>query len=362
MNTLLEYTIFGNPLQEWLIAAAYIVGSVIVAKALYWVFGRFFKRMAERTTSKLDDILIDALEEPVLLAVVIIGMWWGYDHLEFGDSLQIWMQRVFLILIAINITWLITRFIDAVISEFLVPYAEKSEGSMDQVMPIIRKSIKALVWTLGIVLALNNAGYDVGALLAGVGIGGIALAMAAKDFVANIFGGITVFIDKPFKVGDRIEIAGYDGFVREVGIRSTRLQTLAGRVVTIPNMKFTDTTVENITMEPSRRVKTTVGLVYGSTTEQLKEAEAIMADIVENHPFTEESCLIWFEDFAAYSLNISLIYYIQKEGAILNVQNEINLELFDRFTKAGLSFAFPTQTVYHEALQPSLPDATQGRE
>jgi MscS family membrane protein len=182
------------------------------------------------------------------------------------------------------------------------------------------------------------------------------MAMAAKDFVANIFGGITIFVDKPFKLGDRVIVSGYDGFVREVGIRSTRIQTLAGRIVTIPNSKFTDSFVENITMEPSRRVKVTLGLVYSSTPEQLKMAQTILGEVAENHTFTEESVLSWFEEFAAYSLNISMIYYIMKDGSVLQVQNEMNLAIFERFTQAGLQFAFPTQTVYHQQIQRALPE------
>lgn len=358
MNGFLDNTLFGNPLGEWLIALAWFVGSIVLARTLYWISQRFLKPLAAKTSSQLDDLLVDTLEEPLAFAIVVVGMWWGYDHLDFGVSVQGWMQKVFTILVTLNVTWLIVRFIDALIREVLIPYAERSSGTMDQVMPIIRTSIKVIIWSLGIVSALNNAGYDVGAMLAGVGIGGLALALAAKDFAANIFGGITVFIDKPFKVGDRVIIAGFDGFVKEVGLRSTRLQTLAGRVVTIPNMKFTDSTVENITMEPSRRVKITVGLTYGTKAERIREAEGILAEICENHPFTEESYLIWFEEFAAYSLNVSMIYYIQKEGAVLAVQNDINLAILERFNEAGLDFAFPTQTVYHQQMAPHLPEGS----
>lgn len=358
VNEILDNTLFGNPLNEWLIALAWFGGSIVVSRVMHWISERMLKPLAARTASKLDDLLIDTLQEPVSFAIVIIGMWHGYDHLDFGVSVQAWMQKVFSILVTLNVTWLIVRFIDALIREVLIPYSERSKGTMDQVMPIIRTSIKVILWSLGLVSALNNAGYDVGAMLAGVGIGGLALALAAKDFAANIFGGITVFVDKPFKVGDRVIIAGFDGFVKEVGLRSTRLQTLAGRIVTIPNMKFTDSTVENITMEPSRRVKITVALTYGTTADRIREAEAILAEICEEHPFTEESYLIWFEEFAAYSLNVSMIYYIQKEGSVLGVQNEINLAILERFNAAGLDFAFPTQTVYHQQMAPHLPEGS----
>ena len=141
------------------------------------------------------------------------------------------------------------RLLDSVVSNVILHLDERTDGSMAvaQFGPILQKTLRALVWILGIISGLTNAGYDVGALLAGVGIGGLAMAMAAKDFVANIFGGVTVFIDKPFTVGDRIKVNGIDGTVQEIGIRSTRLSTLENRMVTIPNHQFTDQMVENVT-------------------------------------------------------------------------------------------------------------------
>lgn len=349
MNKLIEYSLFGNPLKEWAIALAIVVGSVVLAKLLYLLFGRLFRGIASRTSNRLDDILIDMLEEPVVFAVIIIGMWWGYDHLSFGESFQLWAQRIFQVLIAINITWFIARVVDAVISEYLIPYAERSKGSMDQIMPVVRKSLKAIVWSLGVVLALNNAGYDVGALLAGVGIGGLAMAMAAKDFVANIFGGITVLIDKPFTVGDRILISGMDGTVKEVGIRTTRLQTAAGRMVTIPNHKFTDSAVENISVEPARKVVQTFGLTYDTSPVKMEEASAILHAIADDHRDTDDGTQVWFSGFGDSSLDLTLVYYITKGAPIGGIQGDINMEVLKQFNAAGLEFAFPTQTVHERA-------------
>lgn len=359
MNKLIEYSLFGNPLKEWVIALAILFGSVVVAKLLYFLFGRIFKGIASRTSNRLDDILIDMLEEPVVFAVIIIGLWWGYDHLSFGAGFQLWAQRIFQVLIAINITWFIARVVDAVISEYLIPYAERSKGSMDQVMPVVRKSLKAIVWSLGVVLALNNAGYDVGALLAGVGIGGLAMAMAAKDFVANIFGGITVLIDKPFAVGDRILISGIDGTVKEVGIRTTRLQTAAGRMVTIPNYKFTDSAVENISVEPARKVVQSFGLTYDTRPEKLDKATAILRTIVDDHPDTEDGTQVWFSGFSESSLDITLVYYITKGAPIGGTQGDINMEVLKQFNAAGLDFAFPTQTVYELPAKGSSSEPSQ---
>ena len=241
MEFLTDTVILGNPLIEWAQALGFFFGSIVVARVAYALFKGLFKRLAAKTTTKWDDIFVDQVEEPVALGIVILGSWLGYAHLHFGDNVDQFMEHVFQILIAIDVTWLVARLLDSVVSNVILHLDERTDGGMvAQFGPILQKTLRSLVWILGIISGLTNAGYDVGALLAGVGIGGLAMAMAAKDFVANIFGGITVFIDKPFGVGDRIKVNGIDGTVQEIGIRSTRIKTLENRLVTIPNNQFTD--------------------------------------------------------------------------------------------------------------------------
>lgn len=251
----------GNPLMEWAQALGFFIGSILLARLVYAMFKGIFKRWAARTTSKWDDVIVDQVEEPIALGIVILGFWLGYDHLQFGEAADSFMNHVFTILIALDLTWLVARLLDSMVATVILHLDERTDGSMvAQFGPILQKTLRSLVWILGIISGLTNAGYDVGALLAGVGIGGLAMAMAAKDFVANIFGGVTIFIDKPFVVGDRIKVNGIDGNVLEIGIRSTRIQTLENRMVTIPNHQFTDQVVENVTAEPSRKVTVNLGM------------------------------------------------------------------------------------------------------
>ncbi len=185
---------------------------------------------------------------------------------------------------------MVTRVLDAVYREYLVPIAEKSENDLDdQLMPILQKGTKLAVWSIGIIVALNNAGYDVGALIAGLGIGGLALAMVAKDTASNVFGGFTIFSDRPFKLHDRVKVAGFDGTVIDIGVRSTRLNTLEDRVVTIPNSTFADSAVENVSLEPSRKVVLNLGLVYDTTPEQMRRAMTILKDLAAANEAAEEN-------------------------------------------------------------------------
>ena len=196
-------------------------------------------------------------------------------------------------------------------------------------------------------MSLKHAGYDVGALLAGLGIGGVALAMAAKDTIANMFGGFTILADRPFRLNDRIKVVGYDGNVKEIGLRSTRLQTLEGRTVTIPNSKFSETPVENISWEPSRKITVELGLVCSTTPQQMEEALAILRDIAkQNIDKVEEKIILYFSAFAPSSLNITFIYYIRKSADIIETQNIMNMTILRKFNDANLSLAYPTQTIY----------------
>ncbi|MBL6645369.1 MAG: mechanosensitive ion channel family protein [Flavobacteriales bacterium] len=344
---ILQTNFLGNALEQWLMALAWAVGGIIVARLAYKIVGRIARKVSAKTRSNLDDLIVDKLEEPLVLALTIIALRTGYGELTFGDGVDTFIDSAMKVAYALNITWGIARLVDAVILNFFVPFTLKKESAMmDQFGPILRKGLRSGIWVFGLIMALNNAGYDVGALIAGVGIGGLALAMAAKDFVSNMFGGITVFVDQPFKVGDRIQISGYDGTIEEIGLRSTRLRTLAGRLVIIPNFKFTDSFLENVAVEPSRKVSLTLGLTYDTTPEQVEAAIGILKAIVaERQDTLEADPTIWFDSFGDFSLNVKMVYYIKKAGHWAYSPSEVNLEILKRFNAAGLDFAFPTQTL-----------------
>jgi len=337
-----------NTVGEWAISLLIILSAVVAGKIIYWFFGNIVKKITSKTKTKIDDIIIDMIEEPIVLAITILGLWIGLHRLDFTENWYNWMGKVYHILITINVTWLIARLIDALIEEYVVPLAKKTESDFDdQIIPIIKKGLRSVIWILGIIIALNNAGYDVTALIASLGIGGLALAMAAKDSVANIFGGVMVFTDKPFKVGDRIKINGFDGVIEEVGIRASRMRTLEGRLVTIPNAQFTGNMVENITAEPTRKVVLNLGLTYNTTSQQMEEAIALLKEIAAVNTDIEENISVAFNNFGDFSLGILFIYYIKKESDILNTQTAMNLEILRKFNEHGLEMAFPTQTIYN---------------
>jgi len=344
---ILTKSYYGNTVGEWAIALAIIVGAILVGKALYWLCSTTLRRLTAKTETKVDDILIDMVEEPIVFAITVAGIWWGVGTLTLPEAAERWLSAGVEALIILAVTWLVARLLESLFTHYLAPLAERSENTLDdQLLPIARNSTKVAVWALGIIVALNNAGYEVGAVLAGLGIGGLALAMAARDTVSNVFGGFTIFTDRPFAIHDRITVNGYDGVVTEIGIRSTRLKTLAGRIVTIPNATFTDTAVENISAEPSRKVSMTLGLTYDTTPEGMEQGMEILRGIAAADEDLEEDVVIAFSGFGDWSMNILFIYYIKKGADILGTQTRINLAILREFGAAGLEFAFPTQTLY----------------
>ena len=349
MKEFLAREFYHNTVTEWGITLLIILGSIVAGKVLYWVFGNVIKKLTSKTKTKIDDIIVDMIEEPVVLALTIVGLWYGLHRLEFTEGMYDFMGKVYHILITLNVTWLIARLVDAIIKEYVIPLTEKTESDIDdQIVPIVRKGLKTAIWILGVIVALNNAGYDVGALIAGLGIGGLALAMAAKDSVSNIFGGIMIFTDKPFKVGDRIKINGFDGIISEVGIRTSRMRTLEGRLVTIPNSQFTGNMVENVTVEPTRKVVLNLGLTYDTSADEIEKGIVLLKEIGLNNDDVNNEFLVSFNSFGDFSLGILFIYYINPGSDILETQTAMNLEILRKFEANGLDMAFPTQTIYHK--------------
>ena len=162
-------------------ALGIILGSVIAARLLYWIFGNIFKKLASRTETKLDEIIVDMVEEPVVLVLTIAGIWYGLSTLELPEVAHTWIGHILQAAIILTAAWLLARLADSLFKQYLVPIASRTETDLDdQLLPIVRKGTKMIIWSVGIIVALNNAGYDVGALIAGLGIGGLALAMAAR--------------------------------------------------------------------------------------------------------------------------------------------------------------------------------------
>lgn len=341
-----DTVILSNTLRSWLVALIIIIVSYGISKFARWFIKSVLLKLSKRTKFRFDDILFSTMEKPVAFAIVISGCRVAMAQLSFTQSIDSVIGKIFVVLATINGTWLIASLLSALIDEYIRPRVQQaSSESVNQVFSMVRKIVVGIVWVFGVVTALNNSGYDVGALIAGLGIGGLAMAMAAQNTVANFFGGFTILLDKPFTIGQRIRISGYDGFVESIGMRTFRLRTLAGTLVTIPNSVITGTVIENITLEPTRKITLSLGLTYNTTPQQMEEAIATLKDIALSNPHVSNDTNVYFDSYGDFSLGLTFIYYIVKDADIFETQSEVNLEILRRFGERKLDFAFPTQTL-----------------
>ena len=342
----LNQEFYGNSILNWGIALGILIVSFVLVKVLYWIFSNIIRRLTSKTKTNLDDVLIDKLEKPLTYLLLILGYWISIHYLTFNQEIEDVLENVAYFLLVLDLTAILSRIVDALISEVIMPISEKSESSFDnQLIPVIQKGVRSIIWVLGIIIGLDNIGFDITAMIAGLGIGGLALALAAQDSVKNIFAGIMIFLDKPFRIKDRIQVDGFDGTVEEVGLRSTRLRTLEGRIVTIPNSRFTDNSVTNVTSQPALKVKLNLGLTYDTNEDDMQKAIDILEDIVKNQDAITDDYAAGFNGFGDFSLNIIFIYYVRPESHWLDTQTLVNKEILKRFNKEGLEFAFPTQTI-----------------
>ncbi len=343
-NAMLSKEFYGNTVFDWMHAAAIILGAVVLGKALYWLIGKTIKRMATRTRTRLDDILIDMLEEPIVFAVVILGVWYGLHVLTLSEAAETAVNKGVYILVSINVAWLITRVFDALVEEYLIPFAEKTESDLDDhLIPVIRTGIKISVWTIALIMALDNAGCDVFSVLAGLGIGGLAFALAAQDTVGNFFGSIAIFIDKPFKVGDRVQVRGHDGVVTAVGLRSTKIRTrYEGRTVTIPNLEVSRADVINVDTENGRQMFAVYRLTPDMGDVKIQLAMDILKRVAESDCDTQEKVVTGFVAITEYSRDIMLLYWIKPDVSNLKTRTRINLEIIRQFRENGIELVKAT--------------------
>ncbi|MBW2053051.1 MAG: mechanosensitive ion channel family protein [Deltaproteobacteria bacterium] len=303
-------------------------------------------------------VFLESLSKPLALFLWVYGIYWALSPLfvhfrtpEGTNLVHSVAQKGADIGGAIAIIWFIYRLVQ-VIDLRIKKWADFTESTIDDTMaPLIGKTLRIFIVMIGGVLILQNlTGINIGPLVASLGIGGLAVALAARESIANFFGALTILFDKPFQAGERVMIDNYDGVVESVGFRSTRVRLLTGHQVTIPNEKAVNSTIENIGRRPHIRWLTNIGITYDTPTEKVEKAVSIIGEILENHEGMDEEFppRTFFNGFNDYSLNILVIAWYHPP-VYWDYQAWIQgtcLEIMRRFETEGIEFAFPTQTIY----------------
>lgn len=342
----------GNTATHYAIAllitlVAYVLRRVVTT----WFFG-FFKVFAARTKTTLDDKLFPALEGPVKAAIVVVGTVASLKVLKLSPAADQTLGYAYTLAFSFVLFWGFLRAFNTVL-DHLHEVAQERHLGLAPFMPWIKKTLLALVVVFGVLLIAQSLGADVKAFLAGLGIGGLAFALAAQDTIANVFGSIVVAIDQPFKVGETVRIGAHVGTVEDIGLRSTRLRLVDRSLMTIPNRTVANDAITNLSRFTARRVEQVIGLTYGARAEQIEGLVGDLRRLIEADPeVVAPDTHVWFRDFSASSMDIWVVYVLQDADFAKHMQarQRINLAIMRAVEARGLSFAFPTQTVHVASL------------
>jgi MscS family membrane protein len=348
-----EGKFLGNAVWQWLALFGVLLAALAVGRVVGFLLGRHAERLLAAGRLKMVAMLLRSLERPVALLALAGGLYVAGQFMSLAAAgVQGFWNQVCKTLAVLAAGWFIYRLVD-IVELFLRRWTSKTDTLLDdQLVPLIRKTLRVfVVIVLVLFIAQNVFHWDIGALIAGLGIGGLAIALAAKDLLANLFGSVTIFADRPFQMGDRIQIRGYDGMVEEVGFRSTRVRTLTGHLVTIPNAVIANEPVENIARRPTIRRVLNVTVTYDTPPEKVQRGVDILREMLEarrEHFPDDYPPRVYFSDYNAASLNIVVYYWFRPPDwwEYLAFNQDFNMELLRRFNAEGIEFAFPTQTLY----------------
>jgi len=336
----LSYTLLGNTVEQWLVA---LLAYIFTHLALRFFKGQVVKKLKElsrKTKNDLDDVIIDAID--------LIG-WPFYAVLSIYVAISLLSLPAIVYEIAYGAVWVVFLFYAVKIVDLFLDYGLRKATHLDaSVRQMIRTVGKAIIITLIILAVLANMGFDISALLAGVGVGGIAIAFASQRIVEDIFSYFTIHLDKPFKVGDFIVVSSeHKGTVERIGLKSTRIRSIEGEELVIANKDLVNSRIKNYGRVKKRRALLTLGVVYETPLEKLKKIPKLIEKIIAKYPLAEfERC--HFRNFGPSSLDYELSLYVNTKDykEFLDVLQDINFEIMKAFKKEGIEFAYPTQLVY----------------
>ena len=343
----LQHEYLGNPAWQYLAFLIYVVLAFYISKLFDWLLGVWLKSWTKKTETELDDILIELLRGPVKIIAFVIFLHIGLNLFKWPAWVANFISKAFIVVVAASITYLLLKLVDLLLARWLKRLDSSNDHHLnDQLLPILRGAFKTFIVVIAVLVTSQNLGLNITGVLASLSVVGLALGLAAQDTVANLFGAATVFLDKPFKVGDRIKLEGVDGTVEQIGIRSTRVRNLDGHLITVPNKTMGNATITNITRRPNIKTTMTIGITYNTPTAKVKQALAILAEVFK-HPKTTD-VIISFNQFADSSLGITVVHWWNSTDYkdYMAGMQDFNLQIKERFDAAGIEFAFPTRTLY----------------
>ncbi len=342
----------GLQIWQYIGLLVFLIICITAHKILVFTFNKIIYRILMRLGyQKVATKFIAPVSRPISYTLVILWLILFYPALQLPIKIGQYVLLFFNALLPFFLVLIAYRLID-VIMYYLEEFAKQTDNTLDdQLVPIVRKSLKIMVVIIGTIFILQNLNFDITGLLAGISIGGLAFALAAQDTIKNLFGSLMIFVDRPFQIGDWVVATGVDGMVEEVGFRSTRIRTFHNSLLSIPNGQIANMTVDNMGLRVFRRFSTSISITYDTPSVKIEAFTEGLKRIVSNHPKTRKDFYeIHLNSFGDFSLNILFYIFFQVPtwSEELACRHEIMLEIIKLAEALEVRFAFPTSTVHIE--------------
>lgn len=345
MEDFLKREYYGNNVEHYLITLGIILGGLLLLRLFRKSILSKLKKWASGTETKLDDYLISGIQKfglPILNFVVI---YFGLHYLVLPEKVEKLIQNALVVIFAYYAVRMISSFARLSLESF-IRSQDEGEEKVKQLAGIML-IINAMLWGIGLLFIFNNFGYDVTAIVAGLGIGGIAIALAAQNILGDLFNYFVIFFDRPFEIGDFITVDDKKGTVEYIGIKTTRLKSITGEQLVFSNSDLTNSRIHNFKRMQRRRILFSLGVIYQTPPDVLERIPTILKDIVAAQPnITFDRA--HFSKFGASSLDYEVVYFVESSeyNQYMDLQQKINMQIFHAFAAEKIEFAYPTQTLF----------------
>jgi len=345
LSEFLDEKFLGNKIEVYLLAVGIFIGSFLVLLLLEKLLLARIKKLAEKTATPIDDFAIGVFRKTILPVLYIGALYFAIKPLKLAPAINNAVVTLAVIVLTIQATRLFLAVTLFVMDNIWIKEEDRKIGR--RTPRGVLTVIKVVFWGIGIVFILGNLGFNISAVVAGLGIGGVAIALAAQAILGDLFNSFVIYFDKPFERGDFIIIDNYMGVIEHIGIKSTRIRSLGGEQLVFSNSDLTSNRIRNYKRMAQRRILFKVGVTYQTSLEQLKKIPGIVKKIIDNVKDVKYD-RAHFKAFGDFSLDIEIVYYVfgGDYNKYMDIQQQINLALVEAFAKENIEFAYPTQTLF----------------
>lgn len=335
----------GNTLSSYLLAIAIFVGGILLTLLVRSLILQRLKHWTKQTSTDLDDRLVRLIERPVTYLMYLGSLFISISNLDLHPILQETIRVVCVILATVLVIQLVGSLLEYAVRVYWT--TRRSDAALEQSLSALIPSIRVVVWAIGVVFLLDNLGFDISAVVASLGIGGIAVAIAAQGILGDLFSYFSILFDRPFEIGDFLIVGDLVGTVEHIGIKTTRLRSLGGEQLVVANTDITGSRIQNFKRMARRRIVFNLGVTYETAQEKMRAIPGIIQSVIEGvEGVTFDRA--HFLSFGDFSLDYEVVYYVETSdyAVFVEAQQQMNLGIKAAFEEQGIEFAYPTQLLY----------------